>query len=522
VKLDTVLKPAKKTGTVYLVGAGPGDPGLLTLRGAQVLSRADVVVYDYLASPKLLELAPKQARCIYVGKAGSNHTLCQDDINSLLVSEALVGHMVVRLKGGDPYIFGRGAEEALVLFDAGVPFEVVPGVTSAIAAAAAAGIPLTHRDMGSQIGILTGHEKPGKKGSALDFEALARLGTLSVVMGVENMENIITQLIGAGRDPGTPAALIQWGATDRQRVASGTLGDLPLEVKKAGLSSPALLVIGEVVRLRDRLNWFENRPLFGKTVLVTRTRQQAGRLSAALRDLGARVEERPTIEICPVSPNPALGAALDRLSRYDYLILTSPNGASIFMEALLGRGLDGRSLHGLKIAVIGSGTAEALSAFGIKPDMMPGRFIAEGLLELFTHQPPGGVLLPRASKGRDILPDGLKKLGFELDVIPLYDTITADWSGFENLCFSRYNDNLPNSDRTPTETIDVDLATLTSASTAQGLAEHIPEVVRGSVQVASIGPITTKTAQSLGFNVVTEAKSSTIDSLVEAVAECLS
>ena len=278
-----------KPGTVYLVGAGPGDPGLMTIRGAQLLGRADTVVYDYLATPELLDLAPKGAKRIYVGKTGSNHTLKQWEINELLVAEALAGRTVVRLKGGDPYIFGRGAEEAMRLGEAGVPFEVVPGITSAIAAAGAAGIHLTHRDFASQVGILTGHEKPGKTASALDFGALAKMGTLSAVMGAQNLWSVLSRLVSAGKDPDTPAALVEWGATPRQRVAVATVGTLAAEAEKVGLSSPALLVVGQVVSLRDKLNWFEKRPLFGKRILVTRTREQAGRLSAKLRELGAEV-----------------------------------------------------------------------------------------------------------------------------------------------------------------------------------------------------------------------------------------
>jgi uroporphyrinogen III methyltransferase/synthase len=498
--------------TVYLVGAGPGDPGLLTLRGAQILARAQTVVHDYLAAPELLDLAPKEARKIYAGKIGSRHAMRQDEINALLVSEAMAGRAVVRLKGGDPYVFGRGGEEALELEKAGVPFEVVPGVTSAIAAASAAGIPLTHRDLASQVGILTGHEKPGKEASAHDFGALARLGTLSVVMGAENLPFICRSLAEAGKSQDTPAALIQWGATSRQRVVAATLGTLPMEAAKAGLGSPALLVVGEVVGLRDRLCWFEKRPLFGKTVLVTRTREQSGRLAAALRELGAGVLERPAIEIKPVSPNPALDVALEGLSRYRYLILTSPNGASIFMKALWASGRDARALAGLRIAVIGPGTAEALAAFGLAPDLMPARFVAESLAEAFKGQPPGTALLARAREARDVLASNLRDLGFALDVVPLYDTLAADWTEPSPSEELRGDDWLER----------IDLATLTSASTAKGLAQHIPMDRRACLPVASIGPITSMAAADLGFKVAREARISTIEGRVEAARECLS
>ncbi|MDR0621615.1 MAG: uroporphyrinogen-III C-methyltransferase [Deltaproteobacteria bacterium] len=518
---DLGPRALKATGTVYLVGAGPGDPGLLTLRGAELLGRADVVVYDYLAAQELLDLAPIGARRIYVGKSGSNHTLKQDEINELLVTEALAGNAVVRLKGGDPYVFGRGAEEALRLAEAGVAFEVVPGISSTIAAAGAAGIPLTHRDMASQIGILTGHEKPGKTNSALDYGALARLGTLSVVMGAENLPNILERLISAGKDPSTPAALVEWGATPRQRVVASTVSRLADEAKAAGLSAPALLVVGEVVGLRDKLNWFEKRPLFGKRILVTRTREQAGRLSGALRELGAEVLERPAIEIGPIEPNPPLAAALANLSDYGYLALTSPNGASLFLKALFASGLDSRALYGLKIVAIGPGTAEVLAGRGLKVDCLPKSFVAEGLVELFAELPRARVLLARAKEARDVLVLGLRNLGFELELVPLYETLIADWSGFENLSFIGYDSASAEEKKRSVSPNPIDLATLTSASVAEGLARHVPEGERPGVAVVSIGPITTKAARALGFNVVAEAKRATIEDLAAAAVACL-
>jgi uroporphyrinogen III methyltransferase/synthase len=438
-----------------------------------------------------------------------------------LVSEAKAGRSVVRLKGGDPYVFGRGAEEALELYEAGVPFEVVPGVTSAIAAASAAGIPLTHRDMASQVGILTGHENPLKTSSSLDFGALARLGTLAVVMGAGNLENILSRLTAAGKDPKTPASLIQWGATPRQRVATGSIESLPEAAREKGLSAPALLVVGQVASLRDKLNWFEKRPLFGKRILVTRAREQAGRLSAALRELGAEVMERPAIEIRPISPNPELSEALGRLSGYRYLILTSPNGANIFMRATLDRGLDSRALHGLKIAVIGPGTAEALLPFGLRADLLPQEYLAEGLVKLFSGLPPGKTLLARAKEARDTLIKGLNTLRFDLDIVPLYETVTADWPGFEKYSFNGYNIESSFKNKPSTDLIYIDLATLTSASVARGLASKIPERDRAKVPVVSIGPITTQTAKDLGFKVVLEARRATIESLVEATTSYL-
>ncbi|MDR1040559.1 MAG: uroporphyrinogen-III C-methyltransferase [Deltaproteobacteria bacterium] len=490
---------AAKAGTVYLVGAGPGDPGLLTLRGAELLSRADVVVYDHLAFPGLLDLARPGSRLVYVGKEGADHTLTQEAINDLLVDEGLAGNSVVRLKGGDPYIFGRGGEEALRLSEADVPFEVVPGVSSTCAAAAYAGIPLTHRDLSSQAVLITGHERPDREGSAHSWKALAAIGTLVAVMGRERLREICGSLVDAGKDPATPAALVEWGTTARQRTAAATLSDLPAEADRMGIRPPALFVCGKVVSLRDRLNWFERRPLWGRRITVTRTRRQAGRLASALRELGAAVEERPVIEIREIDPNPELEKALSRLDAYDWLAFTSPNGAEIFMRALFASGLDARRLHRARIAVIGPGTAAALRPFGLVPDLTPESFIAEGLLEAFRDVETGPLLLARASKARDTLPEGLAKLGFDVHLVPLYDTVNPE----------------PEPGWDPAE---ADLVTVTSASCAQGLAKAVPEGARCRVRVASIGPIASRTARELGFDVAVESPVSTITALVDAIA----
>jgi uroporphyrinogen III methyltransferase/synthase len=490
-----------KRGSVYLVGAGPGDPGLITRRGAEVLGRAEVVVHDYLAAPELLDLAPATARRIYVGKKGSQHTLSQPEINRLLIGEAQAGHTVVRLKGGDPYIFGRGGEEALELKRAGLYFEVVPGVTSAIAAAACAGVPLTHRDISSQAVLLTGHEKPGKSASSHDWPALAAMGTLSLVMGAENLPRIAQNLIEAGKSARTPSVLIQWGATDRQRTVSGPLGELPEIARRAGLGAPALLVIGQVVSLREELNWFESRPLWGRNILVTRTKAQAGELSGRLRELGARVLEKPTIKIEPLVPSPHSDQVISRLKTFKYLLLTSPNGADLFMGALRAGGLDSRALCGLTIAVIGPGTQRVMTAHGLTADIMPKVYTAEGLAAAMSPLAPGRCLLARAEEARDILPLFLSDLGFEVELLPLYRTTS------------------PALEPDLTETLD--LATLTSASTARGLAEGLPLYRRALIPVASIGPITTAAARELGFKVAAEAKTSTIESLVDAVTSYL-
>lgn len=490
-------------GIVYLVGAGPGDPGLLTLRGAQLIGRAEVLVYDYLASPKILDLAPKSCRRIYVGKMSGNHAKTQDEINEILIDEARAGRVVVRLKGGDPYVFGRGGEEAQELHRAGLAFEVVPGISSTVAAAAYAGIPLTHRDFSSQAALVTGHERPDKKESAHDWAALAGMGSISMVMGVRNLDHICLSLVRAGKPADTPAALIQWGTTNRQRTITGTLADLARKAVEAQIGPPALFVAGGVVGLRDELNWFEKRPLFGRRILVTRSREQASRLTEALEEMGAEVWERPTIAIEPLADKMYLQTALDSLPACDWLVFTSPNGAGIFLENLFDSGRDARALAGVKIAVIGPGTAEALRPFGLKADLMPKDYVAEALLEELKAQNIAGrkIILARASEGRDVLPRGLAEAGAEVADLAVYKTVNPLWS-----------EPLPG---TP------DLVTFTSSSTASGLAALVPPEERKNYRAASIGPITTATARELGFPVAVEAEKATVDSLAAAVALCL-
>lgn len=490
------------SGIVYLVGAGPGAPGLLTMRGAELLQRAEVLVYDYLAAPKIMELVPKNCRRIYVGKQSGNHAKSQDEINRILIEEAKAGHVVVRLKGGDPYIFGRGGEEAQELYQAGIVFEVVPGISSTVGAAAYAGIPLTHRDFNSQVAIITGHEKPDKPESAHDWAALAKMGTISMVMGVKNLAYVCAKLMEAGRPADSPAALIQWGTTNRQRTLVGTISDIAAKAETEKVGPPALFVSGGVVALREELNWFENRPLFGRSILVTRSRKQASRLSEALNELGAEVWERPTIEIEPVDDPMYFQTAFAHLSDYHWLVLTSPNGAELFLKRLLEDGRDMRALAGLKIAVIGPGTAEALETFSLKADLMPKvKYVAEGLLEALVETGVKGqkVLLARAQEGRDVFPEGLIEAGAMLTDLAVYKTVNPVWS-----------EPLPG---------QPDLVTFTSSSTVTGLAAMIPLEDRKKYPAASIGPVTSKTAQELGFNVIVEAKKSTIDSLVMAVAE---
>ncbi|MDR1607449.1 MAG: uroporphyrinogen-III C-methyltransferase [Deltaproteobacteria bacterium] len=490
-------------GKVYLVGAGPGEPSLMTLRGAELLGRAQVVVYDHLASQELVSLTPKDCQWIDAGKRAHNHALSQDQINQLLAQKAQEGLLVIRLKGGDPYVFGRGGEEALYLAERGLDFEVIPGVSSTIAVANAAGVPLTHRELSSQVTLLTGHgqanpDAPEQNTLTIDFKYLNPKETLSIVMGRQNLGLICQELIKAHWPPETLAVAIENGFTPLQKTVSATLASLEAEVAKAGLKPPTLIVIGQVASLRERLNWFEKRPLFGQTILVTRTRAQASQLSASLRELGARVLERPAIAIEPLRPNPALDSALGDLSKRQYLVLTSPNGAEIFFAALKTRGLDGRALHSLKIVALGPGTAAKISEQGLIVDYSPKFFQAEGLLELFKELPKGSVLWPRAAGARDVLAEGLLSLGFEIKVIDIYQT-----QAIPN--FIKAQDNF-------------DLATITSSSVAKSLAASLGERL-SAVKTISIGPIATKTAREAGLNVVAESRKASIPSLIETVAQ---
>ncbi|MBS5050309.1 MAG: uroporphyrinogen-III C-methyltransferase, partial [Desulfovibrionaceae bacterium] len=378
---------------VYLIGAGPGDPGLITCKGLRALSEADVVVYDYLAGDALMAHARPDAERVYVGKVAGNHAMSQSDINRLLVDKAKEGKVVARLKGGDPYIFGRGGEEAETLADAGVPFEEIPGVTSTIAGPAYAGIPLTHRAAASSVTLITGHEDPAKPGSVHDWQALARsASTLVFVMGMKNLPDIARNLIDAGLKPDTPAALVHWGTTDHQRSLTSTLADLPDAARREGFANPSIIVVGEVVRLRDKLNWFEKRPLFGRTVVVTRAREQASDSAARFAALGARVIQFPTIAVKPLADHAELDAALDRLPTYDWLVFTSVNGVRFFRERLDTRNLDARALAGIKVAAIGPATAEAVRALGVRPDFVPESYVAESVAE--------GLLKLGAAQGR--------------------------------------------------------------------------------------------------------------------------
>jgi uroporphyrinogen III methyltransferase/synthase len=501
-----------KQGTVYLVGAGPGDPDLITVKAVECLKQADVVIYDFLAAPKLLKYAREEAEVIYVGKKGGDHTLPQDKINDLIVEKANQGLMVVRLKGGDPFVFGRGAEEAEELAKAGIPFEIVPGVTSAVAAPAYAGIPLTHRRYNTSVAFITGHEDPNKEESTIDWPKLATgVGTLVFFMGVKNLPNIAENLIAAGRDPKTPVALVRWGTTPQQVTLTGTLETIVAEAQTAGLKPPALIIVGGVVELRETLNWFEKKPLFGKTVVVTRARAQASDLVDKLSNLGAECFECPTIKVVPPDDWSHLDAAINNLETYDWLIFTSVNGVSFFFERLYEKGLDVRALKDVRTAAIGPATAKRLGEFGLKSDIVPETYQAESVVEAFEKEPMEHkhVLLPRAKEARPILPVELVRLGAVVNETTVYQTEQA--SDNVEMLIKRLEEG------------SIDIVTFTSSSTVKNFKALLPEdrfeSLIEKVTVASIGPITTDTAKELGFKVDITAEDFTIPGLCEAILQ---
>lgn len=492
---------------VYLVGAGPGDPGLITVKGRECIAAADVLIYDYLAAPALLKHARGEAELIYVGKKGGDHTLPQDEINGLIVAKAREDKVVTRLKGGDPFVFGRGGEEAEVLVEAGIPFEVVPGVTSAVAAPAYAGIPLSHRRLTATIAFVTGHEDPGKGASGIDWSALATgIGTLVFFMGVKNLPTIVAELTARGRSPQTPVALVRWGTTPEQVTVSGTLADIVERVRAAGLKAPAIIVVGEVVGLRERLRWFEDRPLFGKRILVTRSREQASDLVKALADLGADCIECPTIRTAPPDDPAPLDRAIDALADYDWVVFTSVNGVSGFFERLFARGRDARALGRLRTAAIGPVTAERLKAFGVTSDLLPETYQAEAVVEAFRRESLRGrrVLLPRAQEARAVLPAELAAMGATVHEVPVYKTVPVEPDG-------------PTAARVAEG--PVDLVTFTSSSTVRNFKRWLTGVTDApaAFPAACIGPITADTARELGFDVRITAETYTIPGLCRAI-----
>ncbi len=493
--------------TVYLTGAGPGDPKLITVRGLELIKKADCIIYDYLVNPALLKYARKECELIYAGKSAGNHAMAQDKINRLLAQKAGTHETVVRLKGGDPFIFGRGGEEALYLKSRGVRFEIVPGVTSAIAVPAYAGIPLTMRGVTSTVGFITGHEAPGKERSDLDWRALSKaLGTMVFLMGVKNLPSIAKKLISCGKPANTPAAVIANGTTAKQKIVSGTLGNIAKLAEKNKLVPPAVIVVGKAAGLSGRLGWFEKKPLFGKRIVVTRARAQASAFSERLSDLGAEVIEAPAIKFRSLNADKKVKQAFSG-ERYDWVFFTSQNGVSEFSAILNRLGRDSRILKEAKVCAIGSETAEALNGIGIKADHVPARFVSESVVEAFIKRRCEGkkALILRAEAARGVLPEGLRKTGLTVRTIELYDTLLPSESRKTlNDAFLR----------------GVDMVTFTSSSTVKNFTRLLGKDYRRAltgVKLASIGPVTSAALRESGLEPDIEAAVYTIKGLTEAI-----
>ena len=499
-----------KNGFVSLIGAGPGDPGLITVKGRECIAKADVILYDHLANGELLRHAAADAELIYAGKVGGAHNQAQEQINELLVAKALGGKVVARLKGGDPFVFGRGGEECEALVAAGVPFEVVPGVTAGIGAPAYAGIPLTHRHVTTSVAFVTGHEHPGKEVSEIDWERLSLgSGTVVFFMGVKNLPEIAANLIDHGRSPETPVALIRWGTRPEQETLVGTLADIAEKARKAGFKAPAITVVGEVVHLRESLRWFDNRPLFGRGILVTRAADQAGEFSRLLAGHGAHVFECPTIELVPPGDYSELDAAIGSLARFDWLVLTSANAVKYFFARLAALGLDTRALGQARVCAVGPKTAASLLPYGIRPDLVPADYKGEGVVDAFRAMDIAGkrVLFPRADKAREVIPAGLAALGAEVAAPVAYRNVVPA--------------SLPANILQALEERRIHCVTFTSSSTVENLATMVGEnrllkLLEG-VAIASIGPITAKTCRDLGLDVRIEPAEYTVAALTEEI-----
>jgi len=494
---------------VYIIGAGPGDAGLITLKALEALRIADVVVYDNLVNEELLKYTKIGTRFIYAGKKGGDHTLSQEKINSLLVEEAQAGNIVARLKGGDPFIFGRGGEEAEALAARDIIFEIIPGVSSATAVPAYAGIPLTHRGLTSTVAFITGHEDPTKEKSDINWPALAGIGTLVFLMGVKNISQISDALISNGKEPDAPAALIRRGTTPEQEIITGKLSDIAAKAQAAQFAPPAILVVGNVVDLRETLQWFEKKPLFGKGIVITRPEKQADDLARLLEKEGAAAIHFPTIKIVPPRDWNSLDEALAKLPTYDWLIFTSANGVHYFFARLLESDKDIRDLRNVKICCIGPATAAQITKKGIKVDLVPEHYIAEGILESFAATDLQGkrILIPRAARARDILPDGLKKMGACVDVAVTYETVDSGKSREEW-------DELTAGRR-------IDVITFTSSSTVTGFVKITGDnyVLPENIKIACIGPVTAATAEKAGLHVDIQQQEYTISGLVKALID---
>ena len=493
-----------KRGKCILAGAGPGDIGLVTLRTKEAVEHADVIIYDYLCNPEILSWARPGAEIIYAGKQAAAHTLSQTEINELILQRAKEGKLIVRLKGGDPFVFGRGAEEAEILAEAGIPFEIVPGISSAIAAPAYAGIPVTHRDVNSSFTVFTGHEDPAKEASVIDYAALVQSrGTLVMLMGAARLSKVIGALRAHGASPTMPVALVRWGTTGRQETLVGQLQNI--EEVALDIEPPVVAVFGDVVSYRQRLKWFEDRPLFGRRIIVTRTRQQAGALSARLRLLGADVTELPTIKVVPPENLMDFGELVRDSFQYDWVVFTSPNGVTAFFDLFFKLYNDARALGSARIAAIGPGTAKRVKDFYLAVDLQPEESVAERLVEAFQrHESVENLkfLLVRAANARDVLPKSLTQLGAIVDEAIAYRTVpeTDDITGAKK----RFTDE------------GADLITFTSSSTVENfLAMKLPWPK--GIKTASIGPITSDTMKQGGLKVDVEASQHDIDGLVDAI-----
>ncbi len=494
-----------RSGVVYLLGAGPGDPGLMTARSLELIASAGAIFYDRLIPPGALDGAREDAELVYVGKQPGVPSVPQEEIGARLIEAASAGRSVVRLKGGDPFVFGRGGEEGEALREAGVEFEVVPGVTAGVAATAYAGIPVTHRDDASAVAFVTGHEDPHKEESAIDWPALARFpGTLVFYMGVKRLAQNAESLIAGGRDPDEPAAAIERGTWPGQRTVSATLGTIADVVEREAVRAPALVVVGEVARRREQLEWLERRPLHGRRVVVTRARAQASGLATTLRGLGAEVVELPAIRIEPRIESEEVRRVAGGVGAYDLICLTSPNGVRLLFEAMEAAGLDARALAGVTVAAIGPGTARALAERGVLADVVPERFVAEGLIEALGDEEVTGtrVLVARAAEARDVLPDALRERGAEVDVVALYETVRENPADEEIEAAQ-----------------SADYVTFTSSSTVTNLAEALGDRFPASARIVSIGPITSETIRGRGLKVDVEAERHDIDGLLAALLD---
>jgi uroporphyrinogen III methyltransferase / synthase len=505
-------KSETKKGIVYLVGAGPGDSGLITVKGLNCIRAAEVLVYDRLVSPRLVRQAPQGAELIYVGKLPDRHTLQQEEINELLVEKAAQGLDVTRLKGGDPFVFGRGGEEAALLSKHGIPFEIIPGVTSAVAVPAYAGIPVTHRGLSSGFTVVTGHEEPAKDKSDLDWPALAgNPGTNVILMGVGNLPLITERLLSEGMNPATPVALIHRGTEAGQRTLIGVVADIAAKAKAAGFKHPAVIVTGEVVSMRETLKWFERKPLFGRRIVVSRAREQASAFADKLEALGAETLEIPVIKIVPPLDFGPLDRALDSLESYRWVIFTSENGVKSFFSRLVETGKDIRDLKGAAICAIGPKTRDELQLKGLRVDYLPSEYRAEAIVEQLQGVVKAGdkVLLPRADLARSLLPEALAAMGAAVENVTCYRTVPGEGDAplLKQLLAAK----------------EIDMVTFTSSSTVTNLlamlGSSLEEQARllDGVAVASIGPITADTAREHGLEVAVEAAEYTIDGLVEAI-----